>query len=233
MHVAPTEPRTFSRRVAIPESRIRACLEHALEVFAQHWPPLLAFGVVVFAVSAAEVSLGRLRGSGWALGIALGILVAGPLRWVYSSFCLQLSQGASPSSKPALDALDRYREVVLAGLLTFAMVVAGLLFFVVPGVWIYCRTRFVPYLVINEGLGATDAIAESFELTRGLGPTILGITALGWLSTGVGSLLAGIGALPALIGWDLTLASLYHSVVLSPHEEDLEEMDEILREIVD
>lgn len=227
------EPLGFSQRVAIPESRVGPCLEHALSVFGAYLIPLLASGAVVFAISAAELSLGRLRGLGWALGIALGIFVAGPLRWAYAASCLRLSQGASPTLEPLFETVERYREVVLASLLVFAMVVAGLFLLVVPGIWVYCRTRFVPYLVINEGLAATDAITESFELTRGLAPTIAGISLLGWIATGLGSLFFGIGALPALIGWDLTLASLYHSVVLSPHEEDLEEMDEILREIVD
>ena len=65
---------------------------------------------------------------------------------------------------------------------------------------------------------AVDAIRESFRLTRGLEGTILGIIVAGLLASGLGLAMLGLGLVPALIWWDLAMASLYHAEVLPSSE---------------
>lgn len=109
--------------------------------------------------------------------------------------------------------LDNYRESVAASVLVFLLTLLGLALFLIPGVLFYCRTRFVPYLVVEEGLDAVDAIQESFRLTRGHSLVILGMTASGAAACLAGLLCFGVGVIPALTLWELARASLYHAVV--------------------
>ena len=103
---------------------------------------------------------------------------------------------------------------MVANFLVAAMIVLGLILLVVPGVIVYLRTRFVPYLVVEDRLDPVSAIRESFDLTEGLSGTLLGITALGWLAVLVGCIPFMLGVVPALIWWDLSVASLYHGALL-------------------
>ena len=60
---------------------------------------------------------------------------------------------------------------------------------------------------------------ESWAMTDGyVGGEILGITLVGWLLMLIGLLPAGLGVTPALIWWELALASYYQSVLAADDE---------------
>src|SRR5215470_14572204 len=48
-----------------------------------------------------------------------------------------------------------------------ALVGAGFVLLVVPGIWIATRLAFVGFLVVDEGLDAPDAVRESWRRTQG------------------------------------------------------------------
>lgn len=84
-----------------------------------------------------------------------------------------------------------------AHILTGIAVTLGLLAFVVPGLIIALGLMFVPYLVVERGLGPVEAIKESWRITKGnkwqlalLSLALLGIIILGLLALGVGVLVA-------------------------------------------
>jgi len=211
----------------VPQARVGSCYRHGIEVFAAALPVLLVAGVVVAALTTAGTSMLRQGGTLGLVGLAFACFIALPSRWGFDGACLQSVRGRAPGEVDLARLRDHYGSVVVAGVAVGAMVIAGLLFFVVPGVWIYCRTRFVPYLVVNEGAGAVEAIAESFRLTAGYTGTILGISAVGLVACGLGLAMLGLGLLPALVWWDLALASLYHAVVVSPEEVEIEELRDL------
>jgi uncharacterized membrane protein len=201
---------------AAPEPRVGACFGHGLEVFFANLPLLLILGVISAAITTAAAALADSDGAVAWLGLLLAVFVANPLRWGLVNVCLDASRKRRSGAGGIVRVRDRYRDVVVASAFVMIGVIAGTFLLVLPGVIVYLRTRFVPYLVADAGLGAFEAIRESFRLTQGLGGTLLGIWLGGLALSFCGMLLLGLGLVPALIWWDLANASLYHAVGVVP-----------------
>ncbi len=198
-----------------------ACATHGWETLRQQFGLLLVIG---FGVHAASICVISLSGSGLALsGLLLAVLFTRPLRWGFAYLCLRAVRDEDAEPADAMASFHRYRDVVIANALIFFMVIVGLSMFVIPGVFIHLRTRFVPYLILDEGLGPLSAIRESFELTEGLTLKLLAIVVGGWAAVLLGAIPFGLGICPALILWDLTLASLYEAVLQREEAVELED----------
>jgi hypothetical protein len=202
-----------------PESTIRASFAKARGALERCTLGLLTTQVMLLCAWGLSVLL--LVGPGGVLGAAaFAAFVAGPLQDGFAYVCLRAVRGVPAPAHLGLRVLDNYRESVAARVLVFLLTLFGLALFLLPGILIYCRTRFVPYLVVEEGLDAVDAIQESFRLTRGHGLVLLGITARGTVGCAAGLLCLGVGVIPALTLWELARASLYHAVVLPSESWD-------------
>lgn len=101
-----------------------------------------------------------------------------------------------------------------AHVLTFIAVTLGLFALIVPGLIIMAGLAFVPFLVIERGLGPIEAIKESWRITSGhkgrillLYLALLGVVLLGLLALGVGLLVAVPVSFVALAHAYRTLAS--------------------------
>lgn len=84
-----------------------------------------------------------------------------------------------------------------AYILTILAIALGLIAFVIPGFIIAIGLSFVPFLVIERGLGPIEAIKESWRLTKGhkgslflLMLALIGITLLGFIALLVGVFVA-------------------------------------------
>jgi hypothetical protein len=145
---------------------------------------------------------------GW-VWLVFAALLLQPARYAYAVVCLDAVRGA-PVDETSFDGMRRhYRALAGAGALSALLVVAGLCLLIVPGLIAYLRTRFVPYLIVEEGMSATEALRESFRRTRGLEWPLLWISAAGALSTLIGFALGFVGAIPAIALWELARAALY------------------------
>ena len=154
-------------------------------------------------------------------GGAFFFFVSKPLQWGFYYLCLRAVRDHEVEPEHLGRVRENYREVVIAGFLVTVMIVVGLVFLIIPGVVFYLRTRFVPYLVVEEGMQAVPAIRESFRLTRDHVGTLIGIWLGGLLASGIGALFLLVGMLPAAILWDLSYASLYHAEVAPPDRDEL------------
>jgi hypothetical protein len=192
-----------------PQPRVADCYVHAARSFVAHLPPLLGIGLCVGLVVVASSALTHAHGIPTLVGLALGAFVATPLKWGFYGICLDAVRGRRVDAANLVRVQENYREVVIAGVVSTLLVLAGLVFLILPGLYLYLRLQFVPYLVVNEGLDAGGAIRESLRLTRGLEAPILGIVVVGLAASLAGLLMAGLGLLPALVWWDLAMASLY------------------------
>ena len=112
-----------------------------------------------------------------------------------------------------------YLNIILAHLLTTAIVIIGLILLIVPGIVFLCRLSFVPYLVMDKGLDPVEAVEKSWVMTRGHGFRIFWL----YLSTipvaivGILILIVGIFVTLPLVG--CAFSSLYHAIDL--HEQNL------------
>jgi hypothetical protein len=190
-----------------------ACLSYAAQALRRRPALLLGLALGVAAAHAGVAQVAALSPAGTLVGVAMGVFLLVPLGWGVSFVGLRVARGGRANASDGLRVLDNYREVVAAQVLVWIAIGAGLACFVVPGIWLYARTRYVAYLVVEEELDAAAAITESVRLTRGHTAAILGISLAGVLATALGAALAGLGIVPALLWWDLALASLYHATV--------------------
>jgi len=107
-----------------------------------------------------------------------------------------------------------YLNIVLANLLTAALVMLGIIALVVPGIIIACRLAFVSYLVMDKKLDPINAVEESWKMTRGHGWTIFFMAILSFFIIIGGLCFIFVGVFPAAIWIGSSFASLYEAVLI-------------------
>ena len=107
-----------------------------------------------------------------------------------------------------------YLNIILANLLTFAIIGLGFLFLIVPGIILACRLAFVPFLVMDKDMEPVAAVEKSWEMTRGYAWTIFGMALL-TLPIVIGGLIClFVGVIFSIIWISTAFAALYHAVDL-------------------
>jgi hypothetical protein len=125
---------------------------------------------------------------------------------------------AARGIRPEFDTLIRgfkenYLYIVLANLLTAALIMMASMFLIIPGIIIGCRLVFVSYLVMDRKLDPIIAVEESWRLTKGYGWTIF---AMGFVSIFIfilGFAMLFVGSVPAVMWIKSSFASLYEAVI--------------------
>lgn len=203
--------------VALPPPTVRACYAHAWEMFKRFWAPLLLVtGLVVLVIAGGMiVQLAWERNPesapiGSAIGFAYSLLIANPFQVGAFYAFLKAARG----ERPHVDDLfvpfrQNYLAAVFAPFLTSVLSLFGLLLLIVPGIYVAVRLAFVPFLVVDEGLGPTAALAESWRRTEGRFWALLGGALLGLFAVWVGLILALIGIIPAALWVGVAYATMY------------------------
>jgi uncharacterized membrane protein len=114
---------------------------------------------------------------------------------------------------------NNYLNIILANLLTFAIVGLGIVFLIVPGIILACRLVFVPYLVMDKNLDPVAAVEKSWSMTRGHGWKIFGMGLLAILIVIAGLLCLIVGIFFALIWISTAFASLYYAIDLEEQQK--------------
>jgi len=107
----------------------------------------------------------------------------------------------------------KYLNSLLATFITGLMIGLGLIFFIIPGIYIAIRMSFLSYVLIEEDLGAMDSIKRAWELSDGHALTIflMAIIALGLIFLGVLALIVGVFV--SIVWIAVTSATLYDRVI--------------------
>lgn len=72
----------------------------------------------------------------------------------------------------------RWPQMLLANIMTSLMIFAGIMLFIIPGIWLFSRLFLVPYLVMLDSQSAIKAISNSYNMTEGYSFTILNDVAM-------------------------------------------------------
>ena len=107
---------------------------------------------------------------------------------------------------------NNYLNIILANLLTFAIIGIGFVFLIIPGIILACRLAFVSYLVMDKNMEPVAAVEKSWEMTRGYGWKIFGMALLVLPIFIAGLLCFIVGVLFAIIWIHAAFASMYHAV---------------------
>jgi membrane-anchored glycerophosphoryl diester phosphodiesterase (GDPDase) len=82
----------------------------------------------------------------------------------------------------------------------------------VPGIIFACKLAFVPYLVMDEKMSATDAVRKSWDMTKGHSWTIFWMAIVSFFVFLLGLICLVVGIIPAIIWVSLAFAGMYYVV---------------------
>jgi uncharacterized membrane protein len=130
------------------------------------------------------------------------------MSWVY----LKAVRGEPFRPTDIFFSFQQFGQVILAGILMGVIIGIGVILFIIPGIIFACKLAFVPYLVMDEKLDATEAVRRSWEMTRGYAGTIFWMGILAFFVCLLGVICLIIGVIPAAILVSLAFASIYWMV---------------------
>jgi uncharacterized membrane protein len=147
--------------------------------------------------------------------LAYGLLIVGPVEYGAASAYLEAAMGDRLEIKDIFAAFQNYWNAVLASLLVNVIILVGFILLIVPGIIFACKLAFVHYLVVDEKMGAIEAIKGSWRMTNGHAWQVFLIGLLAIPISIAGLICFGVGIILAVMWVSLAFASLYHAINLS------------------
>lgn len=120
--------------------------------------------------------------------------------------------------KEIIAGFKNYLDVILAHLLTTALIGISLIVLIIPGIIVACRLAFVSYLVMDKQMDPIASVEESWRMTKG---HTWKIFSLGFISIFIfilGLICFIVGMFPAIIWIKTSFAALYQTI-LNQREE--------------
>ncbi len=192
------------------------------DLMKKNFVELLLLMVISFAVNLPAMFMrGGAEASGFGPGavilglmsIVLWLFIAGPVSYGVSWVFLKLIRGETFNVSDVFEPFkSNYINVILANLLTAAIIIAGFLFFIIPGIIFACKLAFVPYLVMDKNMDTVEAVKTSWEMTKGHTLTIFLMGLLGIPIVIMGLLMLIIGIIPAIMWIEGASAAIYYNV---------------------
>jgi uncharacterized membrane protein len=129
------------------------------------------------------------------LFIIAAALVNYGLMMCFISICLKITDEGSARFGDLFEPLPLFFNFVGAMILMHIAIGIGLIFLIVPGIFILAILFFVPYVVVDEKRGILQSLARNMELTKGIRLqlflfilVLIVVNVLGVLALGVGLL---------------------------------------------
>ncbi len=196
------------------EPSVGGAFAHAWDILKADFWTLLLIGFVAWLLGGIVGSaLSRGEGGQAAASMLYQLLIGTPISFGAAYAWLKAARGVKPEVVDLFVPFQRYYiSAVLAGLLVEIALVVGFILLVVPGIILAVRLAFVPFLVVDEGLGPMEALFESWRRTSGYSWTLFGAGLLAILVVIVGFILFIVGSIPATMLAYLALASLYAAI---------------------
>lgn len=200
----------------LPEPTVSGVFGHGWEILKRSFPELLLVLFIQILLS-APMGLTSMFFNMQYVGsftsglfnLIYGVLVLMPVSYGCSWVYLKAARGESFKVQDIFFAYQSFGNIFLANVLVFLIVGAGFVLLIVPGIIFACKLSFVPYLVMDEKMEATEAVKKSWNMTKGHAGTIflMGIVSF---FIGLGGLICFIvGIIPASIWISLAFASIY------------------------
>ena len=144
--------------------------------------------------------------------LAYMIFVYFPIQYGATFIFLKAVRGEKVEIKDLGLVFENYLNVILAGLLTTAIIMFGLFLVIVPGIIFACKLAFVPYLVMDRKMEPVEAVKTSWNMTRGHAWTIFLMALLGILIFIAGFICLFIGSIVSMMWISSASAALFYIV---------------------
>jgi len=145
--------------------------------------------------------------------MAYALFILSPLKYGMKWVFLKASRGDSYEVKDMFDSFNVYLNVILASLLSAAIIVFGFFLLIIPGIVFACRLAFVPMLVMDKKLDPVKAVEESWRLTKGHGWRIFWMAIVSFFIIIAGLIVLFFGVIVSAIWIQAAFTTLYHAVL--------------------
>ena len=156
---------------------------------------------------------------GWAIflssifGLAYYFLFIPIIKFAADLMFIQAVRGEKIEVETILIGFKNYLNIILANLLTVAIIGLGFVAILIPGIIFACRLVFVSYLVMDKHLDPISAVEESWRMTRGHGWRIFWMGIVSFFIVIAGLIMLFVGVIPAAMWINASFASLYQAVL--------------------
>lgn len=148
------------------------------------------------------------------LGITLVLFISPVFSYGSTMMFIQGIRDERPEPRWLIEGFrTHYFNIVLANLITSAVIIMGCIALLIPGIIIACRLIFVSNFVMDKQLDPIKAIEASWRLTRGYGWTVFGLGFLSIFIFILGLICLFVGVFPAIIWIRASFASLYQAIL--------------------
>lgn len=152
------------------------------------------------------------------LGGAYWLLLLPVFEYSADLLFVQATRNQKLDYKDLLAGFHNYLNVVLAHLLTSALIGLALVALIIPGIIVACRLAFVSYLVMDKGLDPIAAVETSWKMTRSHGWSIFWLACTSILIFILGLICFIVGIFPAILWIKASFAAFYESVLMKEAE---------------
>lgn len=154
-----------SRKFSITEA-----LKFGWEFFKKNLVTFLKLGGVLFLINiATNILTGILKGGPLSLIWALASFVVSLLVQIGSiKIVLELHEGKPLNLSHLYSQSGLLLRYLGASILYGAMVVIGLIFLIVPGIYLAIRYQFYSFLIVDKNIGIFDSFEKSSKMTEGV-----------------------------------------------------------------
>lgn len=184
-----------------------ALMRTARERLSPHWG-IAVLTSFIYALLVGLPAIGESLG-----GEFVVLLLTGPLELGFSYFVLTVVAGSTPELKDLFKGFTFFLNAFLAYLIQGILIIVGIILFIVPGIVIGLGLSMTFFIMAEKPEQSfTDALQESWELTKGNRLKILGLFLrfIPWYI--LGALCFGVGIL-VVHPWCMTaLAALYQEL---------------------
>jgi uncharacterized membrane protein len=185
---------------SVPKSEffISSIFRRAWAVFKENW--LITYVVMLLPLTVAFIYMPlaeRIQGESEILSVVFTIIYL-LLQLIVGMGVLKAYLNIVRGEKVTVETFTRMVPLILsylvASIIMGILVMVGLLLLIVPGVYLALKYMFVPYLIVDKGLGPIEAFKESKVLTKGIKWDLLGfiVAAVVLMYLGVFALIVGL-----------------------------------------
>ena len=177
---------------------VGATLTEVFKRYRDHAGPLLTIAAVVFLPLALITELVSQESS--VTGMSVSLALSGPAAFLYAAILAPIvTESRSTLNDSPLklwsEASPALSKLLLGGILYALGTTAGVMLFIVPGLFLVTIWAVAPAVIRLEGLGAAASLARSRQIVRGNGWPVFSLVLLIILLVLAGSILLQVMAI--------------------------------------
>lgn len=187
---------------------VGGALKRGWELFKDNAVFLIGYQVVLYVLTALLAATMQ-RQTFWHLVIWVLIIIA---KMGFYNSAILIAQGIEPAFDQLYKNWRLFFSWVIANFIFGAMFIIGLIFLIVPGLYVWARYGLFPFFLLDKKLGPIAALEQTGTATTGIRWEIFLLLISCLLLNVLGLLFFGIGILITAPVTMLAVATVYHQI---------------------